>query len=539
MSNEQEHKSPRESGEDSEDESEILEESPCGRWLKRREEVEQRDVPGIDSAYLAMDTEEGVEVVWNEVQFSERKNFKAQEEKIQLVFENLTQLEHPNIVKFHRYWTDTHNDKPRVIFITEYMSSGSLKQFLKRTKRNVKRLPLQAWRRWCKQILSALSYLHSCSPPIIHGNLTCDTIFIQHNGLVKIGSVAPDSINHHVKTCPENIKNMHFFAPEYGASASLTPALDIYSFGMCALEMAALEIQGNGDSGNVVTEENISKTIESLEDEQQKDFIKRCLHIEPQERPTARELLFHPLLFEVHSLKLLAAHCLAKNTGNSNISETITDELMQRLYGPDVIIAVINHLDKPATQLKMSDIQGAEKLEKFVEDVKNGIYPLTAFGAKQPPPPRSRAISPEMAESVKSVTPEPLDTETRKIVNMLCDVKSIEDSCELAMTILLRMDDKMNRQLTCIISEAETPTPTALAQELVHYGFINEIDRDKIASLIEVAMQNISGPVSPSQAIPTLHFPPFPQMMVNPVNPGSMLGPINPAPTQVPMHSTS
>lgn len=61
-----------------------------------------------------MDTEEGVEVVWNEVQFSERKNFKSQEEKIQLVFESLTQLEHPNIVKFHRYWTDTHNDKPRV-----------------------------------------------------------------------------------------------------------------------------------------------------------------------------------------------------------------------------------------------------------------------------------------------------------------------------------------------------------------------------------------------------------------------------------------
>lgn len=76
--------------------------------------MEQRDVPGIDCANLAMDTEEGVEVVWNEVQFSERKNFKAQEDKIQMVFDNLTRLEHPNIVKFHRYWTDTHNDKPRV-----------------------------------------------------------------------------------------------------------------------------------------------------------------------------------------------------------------------------------------------------------------------------------------------------------------------------------------------------------------------------------------------------------------------------------------
>ena len=37
--NDVEHKSPRESGDDSEDESEILEESPCGRWLKRKEEV--------------------------------------------------------------------------------------------------------------------------------------------------------------------------------------------------------------------------------------------------------------------------------------------------------------------------------------------------------------------------------------------------------------------------------------------------------------------------------------------------------------------
>ena len=36
-----------------------------------------RDVPGIDSAYLAMDTEEGVEVVWNEVFYSNRKLMKG------------------------------------------------------------------------------------------------------------------------------------------------------------------------------------------------------------------------------------------------------------------------------------------------------------------------------------------------------------------------------------------------------------------------------------------------------------------------------
>lgn len=491
---EQERKTPKE-GEDSEDESEILEESPCGRWLKRREEVDQRDVPGIDSAYLAMDTEEGVEVVWNEVQFSERKNFKAQEEKIQLVFENLTQLEHPNIVKFHRYWTDTHNDKPRVIFITEYMSSGSLKQFLKRTKRNVKKLPLQAWKRWCTQILSALSYLHSCSPPIIHGNLTCDTIFIQHNGLVKIGSVAPDSIHHHVKTCQDNMKNIHFFAPEYGTH--MTPALDIYSFGICALEMAALEIQGNGDSGIKVTEENIIKTLESIEDQAQRDFIKHCLNKDHCRRPKASDLLFHPLLFEVHSLKLLSAHCLV--TAAANISETITDELMKKLYGPDIIVAETLCNKVPGKQMKMSDVPVAEKLEKFVEDVKNGIYPLTAFGTRHPPLPKSRAISPEIPESEKSITPEPMDVETRKIISMMCDVKPKQDCDELELSIVLRMDDKMNRQLKAYITIDDSGL--TLAQELVHWGFINEEDKMKVGKTIEEAIQNSSENNSPFHEI--------------------------------------
>lgn len=43
------------------------------------------------------------QVVWNEVNFSERKNFKAMEEKIKLTFDSLAQLSHPNIVKVSRF----------------------------------------------------------------------------------------------------------------------------------------------------------------------------------------------------------------------------------------------------------------------------------------------------------------------------------------------------------------------------------------------------------------------------------------------------
>lgn len=61
---------------------------------------------------------------------------------------------------------------------------------------------------------------------------------------------------------------------------------------------------------------------------------------------------------------------------SANISETITDELVQRLYGPEVILAEIRHCDRPGIQLKVADVSTSEKLEKFVEDVK---YVWTAF----------------------------------------------------------------------------------------------------------------------------------------------------------------
>lgn len=481
----QESEQKRDSGEESDDE-EVLEESPCGRWQKRREEVDQRDVPGIDSAFLAMDTEEGVEVVWNEVQFSEKRDFRAQTEKIRQVFDNLCQLDHPNIIKFHKWWTDTKSDKPRVIFISEYMSSGNLKQFLKKTKKNNKTFQLKAWKRWCTQILSALSYLHSCDPPIVHGNLTTETIYIQHNGLIKIGSVqslaravAPDAIHHHVKTYSEDIKNMHYSAPEYEDNESMTTKVDIYSFGMCNLEMATLGFQPNGESGGVHQKDLINQSLDLVENPLQKDFLHSCLQRDPKVRPTARELLFHKVLFEVHSLKLVAAHKIVKC--NALLAENVSETTQaSKVVDPNRVIAEIPSMNGQLVQWKVSQSPVLE-LDKLLDDVKNGIYPLTALSMNYTPASRPRAISPEVAESVKSETPEPYDVEARKIVDMTCHVTRIEDNPHAQLTLRMRFDDQINRQLQC---EITNDTGDTLADDLVYHGFINEKDKDKVSTLL-------------------------------------------------------
>ncbi|PPD75091.1 hypothetical protein GOBAR_DD27996 [Gossypium barbadense] len=243
--------------------------------------------------YKAFDEYEGIEVAWNQVKLHDLLQSSDDLERLYCEIHLLKTLKHENIMKFYTSWVDTSNRN--INFVTEMFTSGTLRQYrLKNRKVNIR-----AVKHWCRQILRGLLYLHSRDPPVIHRDLKCDNIFINGNqGEVKIGDLGLAAIlrKSHAARC---VGTPEFMAPEV-YEEEYNELVDIYSFGMCILEMVTFEYPYSECThpAQIYKKVVLGKKPEALykvKDPEVREFIEKCLAT-VSHRLTAMELLRDPFL---------------------------------------------------------------------------------------------------------------------------------------------------------------------------------------------------------------------------------------------------
>jgi WNK lysine deficient protein kinase len=242
---------------------------------------------------MAFDEENGMDVAWNQV----KVNGLPKHEKARLLseVEILKELDHKNIIKLYHSWIVTETDEISVNFITEACAQ-TLKKYAAKLKTN---LDLRAVKSWSRQILRGLDYLHSHDPPIVHRDLKCDNIFVNQNqGEVKIGDLGLAAALENQRT-KSVIGTPEFMAPEL-YDEDYDERVDIYSFGMCIIELVTHEVPYQECSNPAqiykrVTQGVRPEALDKIIDADLRSFILKC--ISPiEKRLNAKELMNDPFL---------------------------------------------------------------------------------------------------------------------------------------------------------------------------------------------------------------------------------------------------
>ncbi|KAJ0976036.1 hypothetical protein J5N97_018001 [Dioscorea zingiberensis] len=201
----------------------------------------------------------------------------------------LSQFEHENIVQY--FGTD--KEEAKLYIFLELASQGSLASLYQ--KYHLRDSQVSAYTR---QILNGLNYLHDRN--VVHRDIKCANILVGATGSVKLADfgLAKEITKLNVlKSCKGSV---YWMAPEVvNPKRTYGPQADIWSLGCTVLEMLTRQVPyphlewtqaffkiGHGEKPP------IPKTLSK----DARDFIKKCVQVNPDDRPTASELLEHPFI---------------------------------------------------------------------------------------------------------------------------------------------------------------------------------------------------------------------------------------------------
>ncbi|XP_052206224.1 probable serine/threonine-protein kinase WNK4 isoform X2 [Diospyros lotus] len=343
---------------------------PSGRY-GRFEEVLGKGA--MKTVYKAIDEVLGMEVAWNQVKLNDLLHSPDDLQRLYSEVHILSTLNHDSIIRFYTSWIDT--DRRTFNFITEMFSSGTLRGYRKKYKR----IRIRAIKNWALQVLNGLVYLHSHDPPVIHRDLKCDNIFVNgHLGQVKIGDLGLAAILRGSHIAHSVIGTPEFMAPEL-YEENYNELVDVYSFGMCILEMLTLEYPYSECANPAqiykkVISGKLPRAFYKVEDLEAQQFVGKCLET-ASKRLSAKDLLLDPFLAfdEDDLMPLTNAGCqkpfLNANTGITELWLTETEN------PPETNMTITGKLnpedDTIFLKVQIADEEGSVRNVFFPFDVSN------------------------------------------------------------------------------------------------------------------------------------------------------------------------
>ncbi|KAG0022278.1 hypothetical protein BGZ80_000612 [Entomortierella chlamydospora] len=428
--------------------------------------------------YRACDLEVGNEVAWNQLRLDNLTKREAR--KILSEIEILQSIRNEHIINFYSSWlTPTVNGGERIVFITELMSSGTLKQYLKKTLKGA--LKPKVVKAWCRQILQGLAYLHARDPPIIHRDLKCDNIFINgNNGQLKIGDLGLAVVRRrtHVSSV---LGTPEFMAPEL-YDEKYNEKVDIYAFGMCVLEMVTKEYPYSECTNQAqiyrkVTQGIMPQALEQVQDPEIKEFINCCLDHNPCTRPSAQELLDSDFL----------KPCLAEGEGSIPL----------RSDTPVSIVQPPTHVTIPEAEFTLTTVDADNKTYHIRSNL-----PLTPTSPQQDPlatnQPESGSQTPSVAGNQKPApNPNPAHSHTNSEV---CSIQVLQYGEAVGSRLNLKM------VCTCPVAGVDGPTGTHeikfpfdlevdtvedVVSEMIREKILSADDKGEAMSRMDVLVTNI------------------------------------------------